>query len=411
MADADPVRSVRTESDLRTILSDGKPAVLDVYADWCGPCKRMKPLFAELARRHGGAVHFLKLDCDGEEGESDLAQTLGATVLPTFLAFERGSMEPAQRIKGADGDAVTAMVERLAAAARPAARVAIAVPKPAAPAPSLSAEQLAKIDQFRGIMSTDKNRAYHFLNSSGWDVSAALDALLTAGDVDVPEVFPPEGGPHGAPTLGRQSSAERARTAPAIWTGAVEDVAEEKLTDGPMVALQFRCGPARANRKLPASAPVSRLFGVAASLLPEGTPFALAVSKYPKTHPLDRSVTEAISTCLGGSKRGLIVVTTPTGATFASFKPTAKKAATAAPAAPAPPATSAGRGGAFGGGGPPGGPFGGGGLPTLPGAPRFGDPPGGGGRAPGIGRGGGGSSSGCRPRVGGNIAKPTFQNG
>ncbi|XP_047955058.1 thioredoxin F, chloroplastic-like isoform X3 [Salvia hispanica] len=58
-----------------------KIVVLDMYTQWCGPCKVMAPKFEELSGKHEDVV-FLKLDCNQEN--KPLAKELGIKVVPTF---------------------------------------------------------------------------------------------------------------------------------------------------------------------------------------------------------------------------------------------------------------------------------------------------------------------------------------
>ncbi|CAM8979785.1 unnamed protein product [Rhodiola kirilowii] len=58
-----------------------KPVVLDMYTQWCGPCKVMAPKFQELSEKYLDVV-FLKLDCN--QDNKPLAKELGIRVVPTF---------------------------------------------------------------------------------------------------------------------------------------------------------------------------------------------------------------------------------------------------------------------------------------------------------------------------------------
>ena len=59
-----------------------KPAIIDFYASWCGPCKMMAPIMDELAAEYEGKVHIYKVDT---EVESELAQVFGIRSIPTIL--------------------------------------------------------------------------------------------------------------------------------------------------------------------------------------------------------------------------------------------------------------------------------------------------------------------------------------
>lgn len=59
-----------------------RPAIIDFYADWCGPCRMVAPIIEELAREYSGKVDIYKVDT---EKERILAQNLGISSLPTIL--------------------------------------------------------------------------------------------------------------------------------------------------------------------------------------------------------------------------------------------------------------------------------------------------------------------------------------
>ena len=85
------MRVVADEEELDQILmSDdnyGKLVVLDFFAEWCGPCKRVAPQFAELAARHQRVARFAKVDVDAAP---DLAQNAGVRAMPTFHIYKAG---------------------------------------------------------------------------------------------------------------------------------------------------------------------------------------------------------------------------------------------------------------------------------------------------------------------------------
>jgi thioredoxin 1 len=59
-----------------------KPAIIDFYADWCGPCRQLSPLVEEVAKEYAGKIIVYKVDTDKEK---ILAQNLGISGLPTLF--------------------------------------------------------------------------------------------------------------------------------------------------------------------------------------------------------------------------------------------------------------------------------------------------------------------------------------
>ena len=58
------------------------PAIIDFYADWCGPCKMVAPVLEELAREYDGKLVIYKVDT---EKEFELSGVFGIQSIPTFL--------------------------------------------------------------------------------------------------------------------------------------------------------------------------------------------------------------------------------------------------------------------------------------------------------------------------------------
>ncbi|WP_321480117.1 thioredoxin [uncultured Bacteroides sp.] len=59
-----------------------KPAVIDFYASWCGPCKMIAPLLEELAAEYGEEIYIYKINT---EEEQELAAAFGIRSIPTLL--------------------------------------------------------------------------------------------------------------------------------------------------------------------------------------------------------------------------------------------------------------------------------------------------------------------------------------
>ncbi|MDX9768734.1 MAG: thioredoxin [Tenuifilaceae bacterium] len=59
-----------------------KPAVIDFYADWCGPCKMVAPILEELSKEYDGKIDIYKVDT---EAEQELAGLFGIRSIPSIL--------------------------------------------------------------------------------------------------------------------------------------------------------------------------------------------------------------------------------------------------------------------------------------------------------------------------------------
>ncbi len=58
------------------------PAIIDFYADWCGPCKMVAPILEELSKEYDGKLNVYKVDT---EAERELAGVFGIQSIPSLL--------------------------------------------------------------------------------------------------------------------------------------------------------------------------------------------------------------------------------------------------------------------------------------------------------------------------------------
>ncbi len=66
---------------------DSVPAIIDFYADWCGPCKMVAPILEELSETYEGKLKIYKLDT---EAERELAGVFGIRSIPSILFIPVG---------------------------------------------------------------------------------------------------------------------------------------------------------------------------------------------------------------------------------------------------------------------------------------------------------------------------------
>lgn len=86
---------VRVISDISEIPKQGY-VVIDFFATWCGPCKRVAPYFEKLAEEYVGMT-FLKVDVDESP---ELTNEFDVSAMPTFLFIKNGVI--VKRVEGAD---------------------------------------------------------------------------------------------------------------------------------------------------------------------------------------------------------------------------------------------------------------------------------------------------------------------
>jgi thioredoxin len=73
----------------QAVMNEHLPVLVDLYADWCGPCRQMAPVIAQLAEELAGRAKVVKIDVDRNPM---CAQMFRASSIPMFVALNRGKV-------------------------------------------------------------------------------------------------------------------------------------------------------------------------------------------------------------------------------------------------------------------------------------------------------------------------------
>ena len=78
-----------TSENFESLKNGAQPLVVDFWATWCGPCRMIAPIVAELAKEYDGQITVGKCDV---EGNDELAADFGIRNIPTILFFKGGEV-------------------------------------------------------------------------------------------------------------------------------------------------------------------------------------------------------------------------------------------------------------------------------------------------------------------------------
>jgi thioredoxin 1 len=111
-AEKKAVVECETEEAFAEALKEAKEAkravVIDFTASWCGPCKRIAPVFADMSEEYDAT--FLKVDVDKN---SEVSGAHNVTAMPTFAFYDANGEKVDEQIRGANIAKITDMLDKL----------------------------------------------------------------------------------------------------------------------------------------------------------------------------------------------------------------------------------------------------------------------------------------------------------
>ena len=98
------MHEIQSTTEFNELVKSEKYLLVDFSAEWCGPCKRLKPQLEELSDFYKG-VKFLKVDVDSQ---SELAEYHKIEAMPTMMFYVNGTLQ-SESVKGANIEKVKSL--------------------------------------------------------------------------------------------------------------------------------------------------------------------------------------------------------------------------------------------------------------------------------------------------------------
>lgn len=86
---SDFVKAVKDDTFEQDVINNSKPVLVDFWAEWCGPCRALGPIFNEAAEAHHDKVTFAKINIDENQRTPS---KYGVMSIPTLILFKNGQV-------------------------------------------------------------------------------------------------------------------------------------------------------------------------------------------------------------------------------------------------------------------------------------------------------------------------------